>query len=252
MCVFNERDKEEAKELLKQHFSDLSKRGSHDDMSVAAIIDKGGLPKAVEYYTIISEVRQLNAEKKQRQDNIALAKEAHDRHSANIEDLRQRRDGQALSNWNWWINVRNEKAQNDQKYSECEKAVSEAKSKAYLANERKNILSVEFTEWLESSKRRIEELRYAVEAIKNEVYSHGRESEPSSTTIQEKNIVGDSNVTKEVSIVSDNEVESNSINTDEPRKVYEKAINSSLTEEDIAEMDKESEDQAKNILNINK
>ena len=70
--VFNERETEEATKLLTTSLSNLSKRGSHDDMSVAAIIDTDYLPKALEYYAIISQVSALSIEKKSRQDSLDL------------------------------------------------------------------------------------------------------------------------------------------------------------------------------------
>lgn len=45
LCVFNERKQQEVEDLLISSLSDLSKRGSHDDMSVAAIIDENNLSR---------------------------------------------------------------------------------------------------------------------------------------------------------------------------------------------------------------
>lgn len=70
LCVFNERNMDEATELLKSHLSDLSKRGSHDDMSVATIIEKDKLPTAIDYNKIMSEVRSINSERSNRKEEI--------------------------------------------------------------------------------------------------------------------------------------------------------------------------------------
>ena len=103
--VFNEQDTEDAKVGLTNYLSELSKRGSHDDMSVAAIIDTEYLQKALEYYAIISEVSKLSNEKNDRQNSIDLIQSKIDESIKRLEQKKIARDEDARKNWAWWLYV---------------------------------------------------------------------------------------------------------------------------------------------------
>ena len=65
----------EAKEVVLQQLRDnlpkLSEKGSHDDMSIAAIINESALPPAIKYFDILQQVRSLNKERFQKEADIA-------------------------------------------------------------------------------------------------------------------------------------------------------------------------------------
>ena len=63
---------EEVLQLLRRNLSVLSEKGSHDDMSVAAIINEEALPPAIQYFDILQQVRSLNKERNQKEMDIAV------------------------------------------------------------------------------------------------------------------------------------------------------------------------------------
>lgn len=244
LCVFNDRNKEEAEELLKKHLSELSKRGSHDDMSVAAIIEKDYLPKAIEHYGIISEVRQLNNEKRQRQESITSSKEAYDKCLKEIAKLSQERDDFAISIWNFWLEALKKKKLNTEQYHEKDKLVQKAKAQSDEIRKQTQILIDEFNEWLAASKTRVEELKQIRDVIKDEVYPQRTET-PNDDSMSEiePNNESDLDLQKSMHAELDNDC------SDNPEVIYEKSINAQPTEEELAKIDKESAAQANEILN---
>lgn len=63
--------KEQVLQLLRDSLPKLSEKGSHDDMSVAAIVNESALPPAIEYFDILQQVRSLNKERSQKEADLA-------------------------------------------------------------------------------------------------------------------------------------------------------------------------------------
>lgn len=72
--------------MLKVHLAELSKRGSHDDMSVATIIDRDKLDTAIQYYKIISEVRNINAKRDSLKEELEQLQVKRDKLSEDIDN----------------------------------------------------------------------------------------------------------------------------------------------------------------------
>ena len=219
LCVFNEHEQQEAEELLKGSLSSLSKRGSHDDMSVAAIIDENNLSKAVEYYKIISEVRELNCERDKRQNKLNLLREKIDSAENNIKKISAELDI----------------AQNSLSQLTKEKGIHEK----------------EFSEWEAESRKRVVELKEMAKSIQAEMY-------PEVQIIKTENNTGNNNIIPQDNLTNASVVEPSCINdthdnqtesSDTPAMVYKKANDAMMSEEGIAQMDKEADTQAKEILN---
>ncbi|MCD8207472.1 MAG: protein phosphatase 2C domain-containing protein [Bacteroidales bacterium] len=70
LMAFNENTEDEAVELLKRTLPVLSEKGSHDDMSLAGIIDENEIKKPLEYYGIISEGRSIVKERGAKEEEI--------------------------------------------------------------------------------------------------------------------------------------------------------------------------------------
>ena len=221
LCVLNERKQEEVEVLLADSLSDLSKRGSHDDMSVAVIIDDDNLSKAVEYYKIITEVRKLNSERDERQNKLKSLREKIDSVENNIKKISEELDI----------------AQN---------------SLSQLTEEKKTH-EKEFSEWEEESRKRVVELKEKAESVRAEMYPY-----PEVQMIKPENNTGNDNIIPQdnstnASVVElsciddthDNQIES----SDTPDMVYKKANDAMMSEEGIAQMDKEADAQVKEILN---
>ena len=226
LTVFNERDKGDATKLLAIHLAELSKKGSHDDMSIGAIINKSDLQTAVDYYRIITEVRLLKSEREQRQRSIEDLQKEYDTTLSTYRELRKKRDEQAYLQWHWWLRILAEKADKIQQYSDIQSEMQ--LTQAHTVNLAKQISSqnTEFDKWLITAKQQVDRLKESAEAIKRTVY-------PSQTE-------QDSPVKKQQQVVSSME--------DSPSDVYMKSAQASLSEEDIARMDKESEAQVKEIF----
>lgn len=102
LCVFNERNPKEAEELLKVHLAELSKRGSHDDMSVATIIDRDKLDTAIQYYKIISEVRNINAKRDSLKEELEQLQVKRDKLSEDIDNKCNSCNKKAEETKKWW------------------------------------------------------------------------------------------------------------------------------------------------------
>ena len=226
LTVFNERDKGDATKMLAIHLAELSKKGSHDDMSIAAIIDKSDLQTAVDYYRIITEVQQLNVEKERKQCAIEDLQKKYDKAIADYEELRKKRDGHAYSQWYWWLKILSEKADKMQQYSDIQSEIKLSQAHAADLADKISDQNTEFNKWLITAKQQVDRLKESAEAIKRTVYL--------SQTGQ------DSPVEKQQQVVLSME--------DSPSDVYLKSAQASLSEEDIARMDKESEAQVKEIF----
>ena len=222
LCVFNERKQQEVEDLLISSLSDLSKRGSHDDMSVAAIIDENNLSKAVEYYKIISEVRKLNCERDERQNKL---KSLHEK----IDSL-------------------------ENKIKKISEELDIAQNSLSQLTEEKGTQEKEFSEWEAESRKRVAELKEKAESIRAEMY-------PEAQTVKSENNTGNDNITPEDNLTNASnasEVEPSCIDdtqdkqiesSDTPDMVYKKANDAMMSEEGIAQMDKEADAQVKEILN---
>lgn len=222
LCVFNERKQQEVEDLLISSLSDLSKRGSHDDMSVAAIIDENNLSKAVEYYKIISEVRKLNCERDERQNKL---KSLHEK----IDSL-------------------------ENKIKKISEELDIAQNSLSQLTEEKGTQEKEFSEWEAESRKRVAELKEKAESIRAEMY-------PEVQTVKSENNTGNDNITPEDNLTNASnasEVEPSCIDdtqdkqiesSDTPDMVYKKANDAMMSEEGIAQMDKEADAQVKEILN---
>lgn len=214
LCVLNERKQEEVEALLKNSLSNYSECGSHDDMSVAAIIDENNLSKAVEYYKIISEVRKLNSEREERNNKLRSLYEKID-------------------------SVENEIKKISEELNITQKTLSKL-------TEEKETHEKEFSEWEEESRKRVVELKDKAEAIRAEVYPEEQIMNSESNTGND-NITPQDNLTNtpETESIDDTQIES----SDAPGMVYQKANDAMMSEEGIAQMDKEADAQVKEILN---
>lgn len=233
--VFNEQEIEDAKSDLTKYLSELSKRGSHDDMSVAAIIDTEYLPKALEYYAIISEVRTLSNEKNNRQSSIDLIQNKIEEYTKRLEQKIIARDDEARRIWNWWKEMLHTKSSKMSVYDSISGEVLEIQSKIARYSAKLEEMQVQLNKWIEISKARVAELRQHACELESEIC-------PNSDRPQI--IVSIDNSVSNTLLVSEETGD-----TDNPNEVYEKATIARLSDEKIAELDSESEAQAKEILN---
>ena len=230
--VFSERDIEEAKTLLTTSLSDLSKRGSHDDMSVGAIIDTRHLPKALEYYRIISEVRSLSAERKNRQESIDATQRRITEMQERLTEKVAIRDSKANSYWEWWKQVCKKRTEQKLVYESLSTEVSDIKAEIDKLKAQCAELENQLNDWIKIRTERVGELRKQADELESIIRSNSRKND----------------ITNQMN-ASVSESFKNPDKEDNPRDVYDKASKARMSEEKIAEMEKESDEQAKAILN---
>lgn len=233
--VFSEREIEEAKTLLTASLFELSKRGSHDDMSVAAIIDTDCLPRALEYYAILSEVRSLSAEKKKRQESINSIQEVIIEAKNRLEQKKAIRDKEANSYWEWWKKIIKMKDDKKLVYESLSNETFEIQKEIERYENQRKQLENQLNEWLNTSTKRVGELRRQADELEHIICPHTQENE----------IIGQLESPISNSLVYSKDID----DTDKPNDVYEKASKARMSEEKIAEMEKESDEQVKAILN---
>jgi serine/threonine protein phosphatase PrpC len=222
--VFYERDTEEAVNLLTASLLKLSVRGSHDDMSVAAIIDKDKLPKALEYYDILSEVRTLNHERDQKQQEIDLLSQKIEAQEKDIENKKDEANS-----------FLSELISHLKEYSGRQKAISLARENLNNQKKEKNSLEIAFQNWKEQNRKYIAELRLKAEKIKNEIIV----SQPMECGLSVREVCAKN--------VHRSEPFANS-NPDATDTALQNTIARPMTEEGIRQMDKDSEAQINDIL----
>lgn len=250
LCVVNEREQKEVESLLTKSLSDLSKRGSHDDMSVAVIIDKDNLPQAIEYYKIISEVRTLNAERDKRQTELKRLCEKINSVKKDIIAKTKDRNKLASDNWNWWLNILQQKIEKWHCYKKISDEVHIIQESLFILENEKITLEESLSEWEKEGRKRVGELRQIAESIRADINSkiqpvtESGDNATNDSRIQQLHQVGNMLPT-EILCVDDTQKEF----PDSPSMVYKKANEAIMSEESIAQMDKEADVQAKEILN---
>jgi serine/threonine protein phosphatase PrpC len=243
LMVFDEHDMEESVKLLTNSLSNLSARGSHDDMSVAAIIDLDELPRALQYYKIISEVRSLTRERDQKKEEINLLSQKIAAIQQDLLSKIELRDKEARAMWDWRCNMvkqwENKKTQYEQKKYDAQ---LEEEQLSKCIDER-NFKEKELSQWEEESRKRVSELRLEAESIKSQIIADMKNDSQLSTGVQLESSIASS----AVGVLSENLTKS--IESDDPRTIYIKASEARMTEEGIAKMDKDADAQAKEIMN---
>lgn len=78
LCIFNDLQKEKAIEQLSEYLPRLSEKGSHDDMSMAGIIDMDAIVLGAAVYKKRKELNALMKEKKTQEENIAKLQQKFD------------------------------------------------------------------------------------------------------------------------------------------------------------------------------
>ena len=243
LVLFKERGKDELIRLLKEQLPVLSSKGSHDDMSVAAIIDSSQLPTAVDYYSnILSKVRALTAERKQRQNKIDILEKDIHRLRSEHEIISAKRNREASANWNWWNSILR---QREEKWRSCKQMSEEANVLFNRIAELASDLASQkedFSKWEAESRNQVKELKAKAKEFESQVQDHSTNQQESETVPP---IVFDL-VDKHTEPLNDYTLES-----DDPSLVYEKANQSMMTEEDIERMEEKADKQTKEILNDN-
>lgn len=261
LCVFNEYDQGEAEELLKKSLSSLSKKGSHDDMSVAAIIDKEKLPKAIEYYKIISEVRGLTAERNEREEYLHNLEAKISQLKSLIEETSSIRDDKARNIRNWWLKVC------QRKKSELEECKALSDKLFELRTELNSLVSefensrLSFVKWKEKNRSRVHELRELAHQLTQSETSAIQETVEIKVEIKEdeKSIASDEKTPSELTETKEDESETDDNRTifsedtsDDQDTFINKAESAKMTTEDIAKMEQDSDTQINEILNNQK
>ncbi len=228
LCVFSECDKEEATEQLKSHLSELSKRGSHDDMSVATIIEKDKLPTAIEYYKVMAEVRCINSERSNRMEEIKRLRMKREALAGNIEDMKVTRKRSSSDFGIWWRKIIDELAERRKSFKNIDSKIS--RSQFHLEELDREIVKLEDTLscWIEANREHVGRLKEKADKIKDTV-SHNQ---------------------AQMAVPSTNEA--SDADVDSPNDVYTKANDAMMSEEEAARMEEESEAQAKELLSNNK
>lgn len=228
LCVFSEHNKDEATEQLKSHLSELSKRGSHDDMSVATIIEKDKLSTAIEYYKVMTEVRSINSERSNRLEEISRLQMKREALAGNIEDMKDSRKHSSSEYRAWWHKIIDELVERRKSFKDFDSKISS--SQFHLEELDREIVKLEDTLscWIEANREHVGLLKKKADKIKNTV-SHYL-----------------------IPMVVPASNEATDVNVDSPNDVYTKANEAMMSEEETAKMEEESEAQAKELLNNNK
>lgn len=242
LCAFNEQDGNSVVEKLKESLSNFSLRGSHDDMSVAAIIDKDELPVAVEYYTIISEVRSLNTEKAKRSKDLQDLKDRIESLTRGIGEEHQQQKELKTTIKKWWHEVVKELCERRQFYKNKRKALLSSRQELSELKKELEEKQGEFNSWQDTSRNRVGELKKQADKL-----IHLTEDKPQ--VQPDDNVQTNSN---SESCCKIGDAKPTICDIDNPNEVYKKANEARMSDDSIAKMDEESDAQAEELLNNKK
>lgn len=169
LCACNVSTENEVVELLNKRLPDYSRQGSHDDMSVAAIVDKDELPLAVKYYKAISKIQALTGERTKRSEALSASRKK-------AQAAREEADGE-FDKFNGFANeFRSFLFSVISKFQEKltsfeDKQGSASNSRAKLKQLQDDLAKEEqsFAKWCENAKSRVVELQQQAEQIKKEI-----------------------------------------------------------------------------------
>ncbi len=166
LSAFNTNTKEEALESLRKFLPILSERGSHDDMSVAGIIDESELALPLKYYAIDSERRSINEEREGKKNEL---KQLMNEHITQLTCLEE-----ACSEYRrFYIEVRKtfcsreEREEDKEKLSELRKKMVEKEDMERSSQELINKKEEELKNWIHEKKPLMNEHKKQLEELKN-------------------------------------------------------------------------------------
>ena len=230
LCVFYEHPQEEARENLKKQLPILSEKGSHDDMSIAAIIDPTHLETATRYFSIISQRSSLNSERKEKEKSIDELKEKVDRLESEIEKHTCDYRSFCKSIWTAFVEFLEKKKNLQIEEKQKQKMIALKKEECARLKDKLNGLESDFEIWKAKGKEKISELREEAELLKIQIESESG---------QMINIMPDDSKNQTpLAEKMQGEEEKNEV-----------VISSPLTAEESEQLDKESDDQMKEIMN---
>ena len=161
------------------------------------------------------------------------------------------RDKLASDNWNWWLNVRRQREKNSYCYKKKSDEVCAAQKTLSDLKVKKNELEKSFSEWEEESRKRVGQLKQQAESIRVNI-----DFNTPLVTESENNAINNSQIqqlgheeNRLPSKISYSCDDTQTEISDSPNMVYKKANDAMMSEEGIAQMDKEADAQAKEILN---
>ena len=248
LCVFNERNPKEAEELLKVHLAELSKRGSHDDMSVATIIDRDKLDTAIQYYKIISEVRNINAKRDSLKEELEQLQVKRDKLSEDIDNKCNSCNKKAEETKKWWRAQLDELFKKRESYKSSVDEVKNSQSKLAELNQIIAKKEESFSDWIELNREHVSELKEEACKITKTV----SRTLKSVSVLVEKGHEEKSDPVCTSNITVSGDKKENIAGEDSPNEVYVKANEAMMSQEGIARMEKESEVQIKELLNKKK
>lgn len=248
LCVFNERNPKEAEELLKVHLAELSKRGSHDDMSVATIIDRDKLDTAIQYYKIISEVRNINAKRDSLKEELEQLQVKRDKLSEDIDNKCNSCNKKAEETKKWWRAQLDELFKKRESYKSSVDEVKNSQSKLAELNQIIAKKEESFSAWIELNREHVSELKEEACKITKTV----SRTLKSVSVLVEKGHEEKSDPVCTSNITVSGDKKENIAGEDSPNEVYVKANEAMMSQEGIARMEKESEVQIKELLNKKK
>lgn len=172
LCVFNEYSKDEALSFLQKHLPVLSEKGSHDDMSVAAIIDTTNLSLSIKYYNILLEAKKLKLEKLDKENTLYELQRKIDKLNQYKETLLNERDEFSKQAWkkvlDFMENRHKDKEEIERKKTKCNENETMLKQlKAELESTKD-----EFNVWNMQGKIRIDNLKADAQRIEEMFYPH--------------------------------------------------------------------------------
>lgn len=191
LCAFYQDDVEKTKLSLEKHLAELSVKGSHDDMSIAAIIEKTSLPKAVDYYKIIAEVKKLNAQRDEKENKIYQINEQIGSVERDLSILVDKRDESARMFWRRWIEALSKREQDLAQIDDIKVKISTLSNKVVELQKELTVMNNDFDVWKLDTKKIVDVLRDKSEILRQEQYPPADIMEESDENASKTNVLSD-------------------------------------------------------------
>lgn len=103
LSIFNRLGADTATKELEEYLPEMSRKGSRDDMTIAAILDMDTLPNAVESFSIKKKINAIDSEKRQLEEKLRKLTVQKNEIEDGIKDLEEK-IGEKDRSFSAWLN----------------------------------------------------------------------------------------------------------------------------------------------------
>lgn len=166
--MFNALEVEETLKQLRGYLSQLSEKASRDDMSMAGIIDMNAIEKGIDIYTKQRELRSIEQEKEQKQNELDNKKKDWQVLQEEIRQMSESILQMKQESERWWEALVNAKADKEKNIADAVRVLDEKKMQSSRLNTDYQELMNQYQQWESDARPKIDLLLQESEKLRQE------------------------------------------------------------------------------------